>query len=570
MKLNVVISTLNSQYIHSSLAPWCLLTGIKSYCNEEVFACVCEGTINEKIEDVANRILEKSPQVLGCCCYIWNITEIYRLIELVKNALPEIVIILGGPEVSYNADAVLENHQNVDYILSGEGEKPFALFLNALSHKAKLEGIPGLCYRNNGDIIVSQPHLSKEEPPSPYTPEYFEALNGRISYLETSRGCPYSCAFCLSGRCGNARFFDIDHAKKDLLVLANSGTQTVKLVDRTFNANRKRAFALFQYILENYGKTIPNGVCFHFEIAGDILDEETINLLATVPVGAMQLEIGLQSFHPDTLESIQRKTNITLLKNNIKKLIHTGNIHIHIDLIAGLPQEDLESFAKSFNTAYLLKPNMLQLGFLKLLHGAPMREKSDDFPCEYSKNPPYEVLSTPWMTSEELIVVHKIEDALERLYNSGRFRRTLDYLIFDCEYEPFELFFLFGTYASEKGTRNLSLDAYTTLVYDFFSTQQRVDSLLLRDVMVCDRLSTIATGLLPDILRIKDPLLREIKKALNSNPLTRQPMGVKRGMSILYSENCAVYVDYQEKNPITGEYTLVKVSMKGLLYENID
>jgi hypothetical protein len=468
------------------------------------------------------------------------------------------LIVLGGPEVSYNAQAILTQNLLVDYVISGEGEKPFALLLNAILHEAPIAGLPGLCYRNCGDIVVSEPYIGIEEPPSPYTERYLKALNGRFGYLETSRGCPYSCAFCLSGRCGNARFYDIERAKSEILLLANSGAQTVKLVDRTFNANRKRAYELFDFVITNYGGSIPRGVCLHFEIAGDILDDETINLLAKAPIGAMQLEIGLQSFHPKTLEAINRKTDVIRLKNNIIQLVRNANMHIHIDLIAGLPFEDWESFRESFNTAYALKPNMLQLGFLKLLHGSPMREKPDDFPCVYLQDPPYEVIETPSMSGDELIQLHIIEDALERIYNSGRFRRTLEYLLKQCEVTPFELLYQFGVFAEGHGTRNISLNDYAELMFEYFGRQNNIVKLKLRDTLVCDRLATDSSGVLPEFLRIKDPLIKRVKAELDHLASSRRPEGVKRALALLYSEDCAVYVDYENKNPITGEYPLQK------------
>ncbi|MDD4049104.1 MAG: DUF4080 domain-containing protein, partial [Clostridia bacterium] len=444
------------------------------------------------------------------------------------------------------------------YVISGEGEKPFALLLNDLLHNEDVRNIPGVCYRKGKQIVVAPPNIAAEDPPSPYTKQYFDALKGRIAYLETSRGCPYSCAFCLSGRCGNVRFFDLERAKKEMLLLANSGTKTVKLVDRTFNCNPKRAFELYRFIIQNYGTAIPQGVCFHFEIAGDILDQETISLLATAPVGAMQLEIGLQSFNAKTLTAVNRKTDVECLENNIKRLVANANMHIHIDLIAGLPYEDLNSFADSFNIAYDIKPNMLQMGFLKLLFGAPMREEPENFPCTYTQHPPYEVTQTPWLSSEELLYLHYTEDALERLYNSGRFRRTLEYLLEKSGYTPFELFSRFGEFAVGRGTQRISLDDYTALIFEYFSRQSGIDSTALRDVMVCDRFATNSSGRLPVVLRNFDPALKSAINELKKNEATRPQKGVKRGYALLYSEQCLVYVDYQEKNIITGEYPLFK------------
>ena len=556
MKINAVICCLNSKYIHSSLAPWCLLAGVEEHCNETICAQVVEGTINEAMEEVLGRIISLQPAVVGFCCYIWNITAVFELVQLVKEKLPHCVIVLGGPEVSYHAGEVLQRAPLVSYVISGEGELPFAMLLSALAEGLAVESIPGLCYRKGGSIVISKPYTPCEMPQSPYSKGYLEALRGRIAYLESSRGCPYSCAFCLSGRCGGVRYYDLERTKEEILLLANSGAKTIKLVDRTFNANQKRAKALFSFFICHYGSQIPEGVCFHFEIAGDLLDEETLSLLKDAPIGSMQFEIGLQSFHEESLRAIRRKTNVEKLKENIKALISLGNAHIHIDLIAGLPYEDYKTFQQSFHEAYALSPHMLQLGFLKLLHGAPMREEAQSFPCTYQSEPPYTVINTPWLTEEELWLLHQTEHALDRLYNRGRFRRTLQYLLSCLDMTPFQLYCQFGCMLAKTKEEQSSLDALTALVYSYFSSQPGVDQTKLRDLMVCDRLATNASGKLPAILRIEDPKLKEaVKRFEQTHGRTK---GVKRGYALLYSEGCFVYVEYREKNPVTGEYALQK------------
>lgn len=553
-RLNAVICSLNSQYIHSSLAPWCLLAGIEQFCHEGICAKVVEGTVNEEPRKVLERIASYRPTVLGFCCYIWNITTVIALVNMVKEKLPNCMIFLGGPEVSYNAGEILKDIPLVDYVISGEGEEPVAKLLDAMASQSEIAGIEGLCYRRGEEIVVADPHTPCEIPPSPYTKSYFDALKGRIAYLETSRGCPFSCAFCLSGRCGGVRHYDLERAKHEMLLLANSGTQTIKLVDRTFNANSRRAKELFAFITEYYGADIPEGVCFHFEIAGDLLDEESIALIAKAPSGSMQFEIGLQSFNAQTLADINRKTNVNKLKKNIAALLKNGNTHIHIDLIAGLPQEDLNSFQESFNTAFALAPHMLQMGFLKLLHGAPMREESEQFPCDYDPNPPYVIIKTPWLSEEDVELLHQTEHALDRLYNRGRFHRTLAYLLSHMQKTPFELFCAFGEFLAKTEEVQKSLDDFTALVFSYFGSQTGVEKTALRDCMVCDRLATNSSGRLPKALRVEDPMLKASIKKLEQ--IDGRKKAVKRGYALLYGESALVYVDYLDKNLVTGEYAL--------------
>lgn len=550
-EINAVICAVNSKYIHSSLAPWYLKAASEKNCRQKVNVHVVEGTINEPPGKILSRIVELSPDVAGFSCYIWNIEIIKELIRKLRQQLPEVVIILGGPEVSYCAKDILTQLPEANYIISGEGELPFSLLLDAISAGSGVENIPGLCYRVVEDIIVSPPHTSKEEPPSPYMPEYFNALQGRIAYLETSRGCPYSCAFCLSGRCGNQRFFDTDRAKDEILRLAGSGAKTIKLVDRTFNSNKKRAEELFAFIIENYGHSIQR-VCFHFEIAGDLLTESTLNILKHAPAGAIQFEIGLQSFNEETLKAINRRTDTQKLIKNIRQLISFNNIHIHIDLIAGLPKEDLQSFENSFNTAYNLAPHMLQLGFLKLLHGAPIRQRPELFPCTYSQKPPYEVLKTPWLSEADLALLKLVENALERLYNSGRFKNTLAYVLKSSGLSPFELFKEFGTYIANKGTAGVSLDTFTAYVFDYFSAKRYIDPVMLRDQMVIDRLAL--SPYIPPCLKVSDPNLKRAIKLLEKNPNLRKPEGVKRGYALLYSEPALIFADYTNPHPVTKHY----------------
>jgi anaerobic magnesium-protoporphyrin IX monomethyl ester cyclase len=373
MPCSIIFSVLNAKFVHASPAPWCLAAGVKAYA-PELYPCVqiVEGTINQPVDTVLAEIVRKAPSFIGLSCYIWNIQETIVLCEKLKQALPDLVIMLGGPEVSFCPTEILEAHAQVDYTLKGEGEESVPAFLKALfgpsqestARDSLLERVPGLCRRlPSGKIEENDGTPLAYLPPSPLTAGYAEALNGRIAYLETSRGCPYGCAFCLSGRNDPLRVFPLEESVSYLLRLAQSQTQTVKFVDRTFNANVRHCNGILTFILLNYGKSIPRGIRFHFEMAGDILQEETFELLRQMPPGAVQLEIGMQSFHEKTLAAVHRKTDTQVLKNNVRRLLEMRNLHIHIDLIAGLPYEDLSAFTESFNTAYSLGAQMLQLGF---------------------------------------------------------------------------------------------------------------------------------------------------------------------------------------------------------------
>ena len=560
--MKAVIVAVNSRYIHSSLAPWCLAAGVEKYSRQAVETVVLEGTVNESPEALIERIAEQRPSLVGFSCYIWNITYIRNILPKVRE-LTGATIVLGGPEAGYNARSLLEQLPEVDYILSGEGELPFALLCDAAAAGELPEDIPGLCRRTPaGEIIISPPHCPSEEPPSPYTKQYFDNLHGRIAYLETGRGCPYRCAFCLSSVCGTWRNFDLRRAEAEILCLAQSGAQTVKLVDRTFNADRGRARSIFSFIAAHYGGEIPEGVCFHFELAGDLLDEETLTVLENMPAGAVQVEIGIQSFNPLTLRAVDRVTDVDAVCRAVRRLIACGRVHTHIDLIAGLPEEDMSSFRRSFEQAMALRPHMLQMGFLKLLHGAPMREQPERFPCRYSEQPPYEVLATPWLTEEELRRLHYIEKALDKVYNSGRFRGTAEYAAAASGLDMFALYeHISGIFENEENAL-LSLDIFTALLFENLSRLQWVDKERLRDVMVCDRLSVSPAAPLPDCLRVIDRRTRAVRFELERDRATRRGFGVKRAVDILRSEHCAVWCDDVDRDPVTGLYPLHRMPLE--------
>ncbi|MBR3592651.1 MAG: DUF4080 domain-containing protein [Clostridia bacterium] len=536
--MKVIIGCLNSKYIHASLAPWCLLAGMRKFCKSDIDAVVVESTINADLDDFVAGI--PTADIYAFSCYIWNIEQTLYVCKKLKEKF-ECKIILGGPEVAYRAKDVLERYRFIDFVLSGEGEYNFPKLIDALNFKLSLEVVYGLTFRENGSILSIPEAVHTDTPPSPYSQEFFDSLNGRICYIETSRGCPYRCAFCLSGRCSSLRFFDIETVKENIILLANSGTKTVKFVDRTFNANYKRANEILLFIKDNYGTKIPDGICFHFEIAGDILHEDTLAILSQMPPRAVQLEIGMQSFNEETLKLINRKTNTQKLIKNIKTLLSFNNMHIHIDLIAGLTGEDLLSFKNSFNIGYNLHAHMLQMGFLKLLYGSDMREQSDKYPCEYSDKPPYEVTSTPWLTADEILKLKNCEDALERLYNSGRFLLTLDYLVNEIGIEPFDLFFEFGNAVNGNET---GLSVYVSKLYEFF--KEKCNSEILREKIVCDMLKSGCEKHIPEALKIKDPLYKKAKADLS------EKLGNDFSFAVLYSKNKVFAVTPNEPRDLFG------------------
>ncbi len=542
--MKLTLCALNSKFIHSALAVWYLYSAVKEKCN----CSVVEGTINEEFEKLLERIEKSKSDIVAFSTYIWNKALVIKLAKEVKKRTGA-KILLGGPEVSYNAEEILRENSFVDYVISGEGEE----VLTKLCEKVELDEIDGLCYKKAGEVVIKEPFVSKKDPPNPYSEEYLKTLNGRIAYIETSRGCPFSCAFCLSGRCGGVRFFDVEKAKENIVLLANSGTQTVKFIDRTFNADRKRAREIFEFIINQYKKRIPEGVCFHFEIEGELLDEETFEVLRGAPAGLIQFEIGLQSFNDKTLTAINRKTNFEHLCKNVKRVLELGNIHTHIDLIIGLPYENFDSFRNSFNKAFELSPHMLQVGFLKLLYGTELRE-NPNVKSVFTDTPPYEILSNRWLDADEIQILHSFEDVFEKLYNSRRFALTCEYLCSLFE-TPFDMFASFAEYVMDKDYN--TLDKLTYLVYDYFTRFAFADTRKLRDALAIDRLATNRMGALPEFLKVKHPSLKKTLNALEQSSATKRPKNIKRAATPLLAENKIAYVDYDHCDYLTNRF-LVK------------
>ncbi len=552
--MKACIVSLNAKYVHLSPAPYALGAGVRAYAKLLHEVAVLDATVGQSEEGLLSAIAEQKPSLVGFCAYIWNITAIRHLLPRLKRLLPEAVIVLGGPEVSYTVGQVLADMLEVDCVLSGEGERPFAQLLDALEEGKSASDVPGCGYRRkDGTLNIPTPYIGEGTPPSPLDFGYAEALRGRIAYIEGSRGCPFSCAFCLSGRAGGVRYFDILRVKRDILRLAACGSRTVKFVDRTFNADSARARELWRFIMEKRAAgEIPAGVCFHFEIAGELLDGESFALLAGAPRGLFQMEIGLQSFSVETLRAIHRPPVTGRLTENIRRLVAMGNIHIHIDLIAGLPGEDLSSFRAGFDRAFALGAHMLQLGILKLLHGAPMREKSDAYPCKHEKEPPYRVTETPSLSEAALHEISLCEEGCERLYNSGKYLHIVKECLRFGD-TPFDLLRDVGA-ALLTLRKPYTLDDEVGCLFAFFA--ERLSPERARDLLLLDVLCHNPSCYIPKVLRREDGALAALRRRVDGEHPRRA--GVRRAYGILYTEGVAVWVDYDTPDPITGEYRVFR------------
>lgn len=448
--MRVLLTTLNSKFIHSNLALRYLKASLKHL---PLTLIMDEFTINDHLERVVGDIYRHNPDIIALSCYIWNIRETLMVVESIKKVIPDSVVVLGGPEVSYDSVSLLEENSEVDVIVKGEGEITFPLLIERLMNNKPLDDVEGITYRKAGTIIENRdrtPLSDLDALPFPYE-EGFQDLDNRIVYYETTRGCPFQCQYCLSSINPGVRYLSLDRVRKDIKTFIDAGIPQVKLVDRTFNCNPKRARDIFRMIMEMGGNTN-----FHFEICGDLLDDETLDLLKDAPPGLFQFEIGVQSTRVETLEAIRRKTDFDKLSERVKILKGYRNIHLHLDLIAGLPGENYLSFQRSFNDVYKLKPDRLQLGFLKLLKGSGIRKDAEIWEYKYLSQPPYEVLENRDISYGEILMLKDVEDLVERYYNTHRYTNSLEYLgqLFGGDY--YALYEDFARYWRTKGYAGLS------------------------------------------------------------------------------------------------------------------
>ncbi|HRW13443.1 MAG TPA: DUF4080 domain-containing protein [Syntrophomonas sp.] len=421
---SILLTTLNAKYIHSSLA----LRYLQAYCRDygDLQLTIKEFTINEAGNDVLAAIYQQQPQILCFSCYIWNIRLILELIEDYHKISPQTVIVLGGPEVSYDAEHLLDSHPAIDYIVRGEGEAVLLELLLALTNQTEISPIKGVTYRQ-GDRSTSNPDqaLIKELDtiPFPY-PADMQTFRDKIVYYESSRGCPFHCSYCLSSTQHGVRFFSLPRVKQDLAFLSRQGIREIKLVDRTFNCHEERAMEIMRWII-----SLETPTCFHFEIEASLLSECMLEFLATVPAGKFNLEIGIQSTFQPALQAVNRRSAWSKVRDNIAQLRASRNFHIHLDLIAGLPLETYHDFARSFNDVYQLQPDVLQLGFLKLLKGSAIRETADEHGYHFQTQPPYQVLNNRYLHFAELIQLQQMEALLDKYHNTADMTKSLAYIV---------------------------------------------------------------------------------------------------------------------------------------------
>lgn len=562
--MNILLCAVNAKYIHTNIA----VRLIKGYCRERIKSdiSICEYTINNYAEDIVQDIFTKKPDVLVFSCYLWNIGMIRKISTMIKIILPEIIIVFGGPEVSYNSAEVLSSFPECDIIISGEGERTSFLLYSAIESSASLEGITGITYRNSAGEVVSNPPtppLDMAELPFPY--DNFSETENRICYYEASRGCPFRCQYCLSSIEKGVRFAPVEKVQKELQIFIDHRVPQVKFVDRTFNANNRFALDIVAYLIEH-----DNGFTnFHFEVAAETMSEELIKLLTTARKGLFQLEIGVQSTNDRTLKSISRNGAFDKICHVTEAMKTAGNIHVHLDLIAGLPYEDLSSFRNSFNDVHALYPHQFQLGFLKVLHGSGMEKMCSEHGIHYSPFAPYEVLYTNCLSYDDILYLKHIEELVETYYNSGRFLNSLMYLINHSE-SPFDMYSTLAARRSTVFTENITHnknDTYRFLinsVNDYSNTDPELFSWIVKfDYILHEKPKGTPDWTEPVMNQItKDELYEltvrqnmfskkfeslkdaEPKKILNTTHIEKMPYNPLT----LKKESVLIYVNYCERD----------------------
>lgn len=556
--MKILLAACNAKYIHSNLAVYDLQAYASDYADHIVLK---EYTINQQKDDIMRDIYLEHPDVVCVSCYIWNLSFVKELMADLIKILPGVDFWAGGPEVSYDAEKFLTENSEFKGVMVGEGEETFKELAGYYVEKnpQDLKDMTGICYRDGDQIIHNGWRQIMDLSSIPFIYKDLSEFKNRIIYYESSRGCPFSCSYCLSSIDKKLRFRDTETVKKELQFFIDNKVPQVKFVDRTFNCKHDHAMAIWKYINEH-----DNGVTnFHFEISADLLREEELQEMSTMRPGLIQLEIGVQSTNPDTIKAIHRTMDFEKLKGIVDRIHSFGNIHQHLDLIAGLPYEDYDSFRHSFNDVYALKPQQLQLGFLKVLKGSHMMEMCREYGIVYKTQEPYEVLSTKWLDYDHVLKLKTVENMVEVYYNSGQFQNTLEYLekFFP---DAFSIYERLGSFYMEKGYGDIShtrMRRYEILL-EFLEDMPEISMDQVKDQMVYD-------------LYLRENLKSRPGFARDQKPFERQVWDFRKREKVAKNAHVEVFADgtvllfnYADRDPLTNNAHVTDVTKD--VFENLN
>lgn len=556
--MKILLAACNAKYIHSNLAVYDLQAYASDYADHIVLK---EYTINQQKDDIMRDIYLEHPDVVCVSCYIWNLSFVKELMADLIKILPGADFWAGGPEVSYDAEKFLTENSEFKGVMVGEGEETFKELAGYYVEKnpQDLKNMTGICYRDGDQIIHNGWRQIMDLSSIPFIYKDLSEFKNRIIYYESSRGCPFSCSYCLSSIDKKLRFRDTETVKKELQFFIDNKVPQVKFVDRTFNCKHDHAMAIWKYINEH-----DNGVTnFHFEISADLLREEELQEMSTMRPGLIQLEIGVQSTNPDTIKAIHRTMDFEKLKGIVDRIHSFGNIHQHLDLIAGLPYEDYDSFRHSFNDVYALKPQQLQLGFLKVLKGSHMMEMCREYGIVYKTQEPYEVLSTKWLDYDHVLKLKTVENMVEVYYNSGQFQNTLEYLekFFP---DAFSIYERLGSFYMEKGYGDVShtrMRRYEILL-EFLEDVPEISVNQVKDQMVYD-------------LYLRENLKSRPGFARDQKPFERQVWDFRKREKVAKNAHVEVFADgtvllfnYADRDPLTNNAHVTDVTKD--VFENLN
>lgn len=556
--MKILLVACNAKYIHSNLAVYDLQAYASDYADHIVLK---EYTINQQKDDIMRDIYLEHPDVVCVSCYIWNLSFVKELMADLIKILPGADFWAGGPEVSYDAEKFLTENSEFKGVMVGEGEETFKELAGYYVEKnpQDLKDMTGICYRDGDQIIHNGWRQIMDLSSIPFIYKDLSEFKNRIIYYESSRGCPFSCSYCLSSIDKKLRFRDTETVKKELQFFIDNKVPQVKFVDRTFNCKHDHAMAIWKYINEH-----DNGVTnFHFEISADLLREEELQEMSTMRPGLIQLEIGVQSTNPDTIKAIHRTMDFEKLKGIVDRIHSFGNIHQHLDLIAGLPYEDYDSFRNSFNDVYALKPQQLQLGFLKVLKGSHMMEMCKEYGIVYKTQEPYEVLSTKWLDYDHVLKLKTVENMVEVYYNSGQFQNTLEYLekFFP---DAFSIYERLGSFYMEKGYGDVShtrMRRYEILL-EFLEDVPEISMDQVKDQMVYDLYLRENLKSRPDFARDQKPFERQIWD------FRKREKVAKNAHVEVFADGTVLLFNYADRDPLTNNAHVTDVTKD--VFENLN